>query len=92
MGSDHCPCSLYGSSDDYFVLSERIKKDLCDNVIRKDVMGSDHCPIVLYMLFLFRRLYFVLSERIKKDLCDNVIRKDVMGSDHCPIVLYMALD
>ena len=36
---------------DYFVLSERIKKDLCDNVIRKNVMGSDHCPIVLYMAF-----------------------------------------
>lgn len=34
---------------DYFVLSERLKEDLCDNVIRKDVMGSDHCPIVLYM-------------------------------------------
>lgn len=34
---------------DYFVLSERLKQDLCDNVIRKDVMGSDHCPIVLFM-------------------------------------------
>ncbi|XP_053396966.1 DNA-(apurinic or apyrimidinic site) endonuclease-like isoform X1 [Mercenaria mercenaria] len=34
---------------DYFVLSERLKEDLCDSVIRKDVMGSDHCPIVLYM-------------------------------------------
>lgn len=34
---------------DYFVLSERLKKDLCDSVIRKDVMGSDHCPIVLFM-------------------------------------------
>ncbi|XP_052810457.1 DNA-(apurinic or apyrimidinic site) endonuclease-like [Mya arenaria] len=36
---------------DYFVLSEKLRDDLCDNVIRKDVMGSDHCPIVLYMAF-----------------------------------------
>ncbi|KAL8559473.1 DNA-(apurinic or apyrimidinic site) lyase [Nucella lapillus] len=34
---------------DYFVLSERLKKDLCDNVIRTQVMGSDHCPIVLML-------------------------------------------
>nr|KAG5704968.1 hypothetical protein BaRGS_022810 [Batillaria attramentaria] len=34
---------------DYFVLSERLKKDLCDSLIRKDVKGSDHCPIVLLM-------------------------------------------
>ncbi|KAL5009504.1 hypothetical protein ScPMuIL_011809 [Solemya velum] len=34
---------------DYFVLSERLTKDLCDSIIRKDVMGSDHCPIVLLM-------------------------------------------
>ncbi|XP_052239360.1 exodeoxyribonuclease-like isoform X2 [Dreissena polymorpha] len=34
---------------DYFVLSERLRDNLCDHVIRKDVMGSDHCPVVLYM-------------------------------------------
>ncbi|XP_055954604.1 exodeoxyribonuclease [Patella vulgata] len=34
---------------DYFVVSERLTKDLCDSVIRKHVMGSDHCPVVLYM-------------------------------------------
>lgn len=34
---------------DYFVLSERLKKDLCDSLMRKDVMGSDHCPIVLLL-------------------------------------------
>lgn len=34
---------------DYFVLSERLKKDLCDHIIQQKVMGSDHCPIVLQM-------------------------------------------
>lgn len=34
---------------DYFVLSNRLKKDLCDHIIQQDVMGSDHCPIVLQM-------------------------------------------
>ncbi|XP_076444943.1 exodeoxyribonuclease-like [Babylonia areolata] len=34
---------------DYFVMSERLKKDLCDSVIRTHVMGSDHCPIVLLL-------------------------------------------
>ena len=34
---------------DYFVMSERLKKDLCDNVVRTHVMGSDHCPIVLLL-------------------------------------------
>ncbi|KAL3881871.1 hypothetical protein ACJMK2_028262 [Sinanodonta woodiana] len=34
---------------DYFVLSKRLEKDLCDSMIRKTVMGSDHCPIVLTM-------------------------------------------
>ncbi|CAG5122321.1 unnamed protein product [Candidula unifasciata] len=32
---------------DYFVLSERLKENLCDSIIRSKVMGSDHCPIVL---------------------------------------------
>ncbi|VDI18129.1 AP endonuclease 1 [Mytilus galloprovincialis] len=34
---------------DYFVLSDRLKKDLCEHTIQQDVMGSDHCPIVLQM-------------------------------------------
>ncbi|KAK2154944.1 hypothetical protein LSH36_253g04042 [Paralvinella palmiformis] len=34
---------------DYFIISERLKPNLCDNVIRKDVFGSDHCPITLFM-------------------------------------------
>lgn len=32
---------------DYFVMSQRIEKDLCDSVIDSDVMGSDHCPVTL---------------------------------------------
>nr|XP_039251146.1 exodeoxyribonuclease-like [Styela clava] len=34
---------------DYFVISERLNKDICDNVIHSDVMGSDHCPLSLTM-------------------------------------------
>lgn len=34
---------------DYFVLSEKLKNNLVDNVIRSDIMGSDHCPIVLFL-------------------------------------------
>ena len=34
---------------DYFVLSERLLPNLCDNIIRKEVYGSDHCPLVLLM-------------------------------------------
>ncbi|XP_051171367.1 exodeoxyribonuclease isoform X2 [Leptopilina boulardi] len=33
---------------DYFIVSERIKNKICDNVMRDKVYGSDHCPIVLY--------------------------------------------
>ncbi|XP_041351407.1 DNA-(apurinic or apyrimidinic site) endonuclease-like [Gigantopelta aegis] len=34
---------------DYFIVSEKLKKHMCDSIIRKRVMGSDHCPIVLLM-------------------------------------------
>ena len=34
---------------DYFVISERLVKDLCDCVARTGVYGSDHCPLVLSM-------------------------------------------
>ncbi|XP_062510475.1 exodeoxyribonuclease-like isoform X2 [Corticium candelabrum] len=34
---------------DYFVISQRLESDLCDNVIRSSVKGSDHCPIVLFL-------------------------------------------
>ncbi|XP_012261249.2 exodeoxyribonuclease isoform X1 [Athalia rosae] len=34
---------------DYFLVSEAIKNNVCDNVIRDQVFGSDHCPIVLYI-------------------------------------------
>ena len=33
---------------DYFIISKRWVKNLCDNVIESSVLGSDHCPIVLY--------------------------------------------
>ena len=32
---------------DYFVVSERLVKDVTDCIIRKEVYGSDHCPLVL---------------------------------------------
>ncbi|XP_076175194.1 recombination repair protein 1 isoform X2 [Ptiloglossa arizonensis] len=34
---------------DYFLVSQRIKDKVCDNVIRNEVYGSDHCPTVLYI-------------------------------------------
>jgi AP endonuclease-1 len=34
---------------DYFVLSDRLKDNLCDSIIRSKVTGSDHCPIVLQL-------------------------------------------
>ncbi|XP_034190033.1 recombination repair protein 1 isoform X2 [Osmia lignaria lignaria] len=34
---------------DYFLVSERIKNKVCDNVVRDKVYGSDHCPIVLFI-------------------------------------------
>ncbi|KAH0952985.1 hypothetical protein HN011_011317 [Eciton burchellii] len=34
---------------DYFLVSDRIKDKICDNVIRKQVYGSDHCPVILYI-------------------------------------------
>lgn len=34
---------------DYFVVSERLKDQIKDVVIRGDVFGSDHCPVELYI-------------------------------------------
>jgi exodeoxyribonuclease III len=36
---------------DYFVLSEKLKEYLTDNVIRSKVTGSDHCPIACFLKF-----------------------------------------
>ncbi|XP_026676842.1 uncharacterized protein LOC103505813 [Diaphorina citri] len=34
---------------DYFVVSNRLMDNVCDNVIRNNIHGSDHCPIVLHL-------------------------------------------
>ncbi|CAG2100217.1 unnamed protein product [Medioppia subpectinata] len=34
---------------DYFVVSEQLMANICDNQIRKQIKGSDHCPILLYL-------------------------------------------
>lgn len=34
---------------DYFLLSKRWAKKICDCIIRNDVFGSDHCPVSLYL-------------------------------------------
>lgn len=36
---------------DYFVLSEGLKENLKDSVIRNDILGSDHCPVEIYLEF-----------------------------------------
>lgn len=48
----HCWFLLFWSVNrrlDYFVISKRLQKDLCDSIIQQKVMGSDHCPIMLLM-------------------------------------------
>ncbi|XP_069669002.1 DNA repair nuclease APEX1-like isoform X2 [Periplaneta americana] len=32
---------------DYFIISQKLIPNLCDNIIRSEVYGSDHCPITL---------------------------------------------
>ncbi|KAF5282501.1 hypothetical protein FQR65_LT14271 [Abscondita terminalis] len=34
---------------DYFIVSERLSDNVCDNVIRSEVFGSDHCPLTLFL-------------------------------------------
>lgn len=34
---------------DYFIISERMKSNIEDCVLRNDVYGSDHCPVELYI-------------------------------------------
>lgn len=34
---------------DYFLISQRWVKKVCDCIIRSDVYGSDHCPVSLYL-------------------------------------------
>lgn len=34
---------------DYYITSERFMENVCDSVIRSEVLGSDHCPIVFYI-------------------------------------------
>ena len=36
---------------DYFVISEGLKENLKDSVIRNDILGSDHCPVEIYLEF-----------------------------------------
>ncbi|CAH1982871.1 unnamed protein product [Acanthoscelides obtectus] len=34
---------------DYFLISEKLIRKVCDCVIRSEVLGSDHCPITLFL-------------------------------------------
>ncbi|KAF5281368.1 hypothetical protein FQA39_LY17810 [Lamprigera yunnana] len=34
---------------DYFIISEKLNENICDNIIRADIFGSDHCPITLFL-------------------------------------------
>lgn len=34
---------------DYFLISKRWVKKICDCIIRADIHGSDHCPVSLYL-------------------------------------------
>ncbi|XP_037783431.1 DNA-(apurinic or apyrimidinic site) endonuclease-like [Penaeus monodon] len=45
----NCRARNIGWRLDYFVISERLVPQLCDNLIRTSLYGSDHCPITLLM-------------------------------------------
>lgn len=45
----NCRAKNVGWRLDYFVVSEKMKTNVCDSVIHSDVMGSDHCPISLLL-------------------------------------------
>ena len=32
---------------DYFLTSDRIKEQIVDSLVYKDILGSDHCPVGL---------------------------------------------
>ena len=34
---------------DYFVLSNKLKENVADTIIRNKVTGSDHCPVALFL-------------------------------------------
>lgn len=34
---------------DYFLISDRMKKRMCDALIHNDIFGSDHCPVELIL-------------------------------------------
>lgn len=45
----NCRAKDTGWRLDYFIVSERLMKNVCDNIIRKEVFGSDHCPLTLFL-------------------------------------------
>jgi AP endonuclease-1 len=47
----NCRAKNVGWRLDYFLISQQLKDNLCDSLMRTDVMGSDHCPIVCLMHF-----------------------------------------
>ena len=34
---------------DYFLVSDRVKENIRDAVIRTEILGSDHCPVELHI-------------------------------------------
>ncbi|MDD6856106.1 MAG: exodeoxyribonuclease III, partial [Oscillospiraceae bacterium] len=33
----------------YFLVSDRVKENIRDAVIRTEILGSDHCPVELHI-------------------------------------------
>nr|XP_002123983.3 DNA-(apurinic or apyrimidinic site) lyase-like [Ciona intestinalis] len=45
----NCRAKNVGWRLDYFILSNKWKDNVCDNIIETSAMGSDHCPITLLL-------------------------------------------
>ena len=58
---------------DYFLVDEKIKSNIIDTHIQKDIMGSDHCPITLELYC--REVFKELEIKEKQEVRKKTIRK-----------------
>uniref|UniRef100_H2Z3I6 DNA repair nuclease/redox regulator APEX1 n=1 Tax=Ciona savignyi TaxID=51511 RepID=H2Z3I6_CIOSA len=45
----NCRAKNVGWRLDYYIVSDRWIKNMCDNIIESSAMGSDHCPVTLLL-------------------------------------------
>lgn len=73
---------------DYFVISKRLQKDLCDSIIQQKVMGSDHCPIMLLMAGLKWGAPGGETISHQKDFLDGNIASVLQSVTLCNVMLF----